>query len=69
VFLENLKGKMENDVNSSIDAAIIKLADQAKASSNDHVKALGFAAAVEKLSSSRALLTACNPTEPAKKNN
>lgn len=67
--MENLKDKMENEVNSSIDAAIIKLTDQAKASSNDHVKALGFASAVEKLASSRALLTACKPTEPAKKSN
>lgn len=58
-----------DEVNSSIDSAIIKLAEQAKASNNDHVKAKGFAEAVESLSNARASLATCKSAESGKKSN
>lgn len=44
---------MESKIISSIETAIVKLSDQVTASHNDHVKANGFAGAVEKLANAR----------------
>lgn len=70
VFLESMKAKMENEVHASIDAAIIKLADQARVSTNDGKKALEFSQAVESLSQSRLNLQGCKPivSSESKKN-
>lgn len=53
---------MDDDVNNALKAAIIKLSEQAKASSNDDKKAQGFAVAVERLSQARLNLNACKPS-------